>query len=251
MPIPYLVVRSGRAVVREMRRDESGKRVCHKLASLGPAQTREEGENLFVHWKKEIAFQEKKIVGTKEIRVGDFRKVLIDIADDSVDLILTDPPYSEDSLPLYDDLGKLAARILKPKGSLICYTGQTLLSQADVVLRKHLRYWWTFSLIHKHGGQYFPGKWIVINWKPILWFVKGTRRNREYFPDLINGSPPQKGLHAWAQGVEEVKPFIEKLTSPGDLIVDPFAGSGSFGLAAIRLGRNFKGAEIDPECIKI
>jgi predicted methyltransferase len=42
-----------------------------------------------------------------------------EIPDNSIDLILTDPPYDEDSLPLYKDLSILAARVLKPGGSLV------------------------------------------------------------------------------------------------------------------------------------
>ena len=37
------------------------------------------------------------------------------IADNSIDLILTDPPYNEESIPLYGELAKLAQRVLKPR----------------------------------------------------------------------------------------------------------------------------------------
>ena len=40
---------------------------------------------------------------------------------------------------------------------------------------------------------------------------------------------------------------IEKYTNPGDLILDPFLGSGTTAVAAIRTGRRFIGMEISPE----
>ena len=55
------------------------------------------------------------------MKQGDFRDVSKDIPDNSVDLIFTDPPYSKEYLPLYEELAKLAIRILKPGGSLVFY----------------------------------------------------------------------------------------------------------------------------------
>jgi DNA modification methylase len=39
--------------------------------------------------------------------------------------------------------------------------------------------------------------------------------------------------------------LLRDFTDPGDLILDPFAGSGTTGVAAIRLGRRFVGWERD------
>jgi len=67
-----------------------------------------------------------------ELRIGDCRVALADILDNSVALILTDPPYGKDAEPLYEWLAKFAARVLIPGGSLICYTGQTNLLRDGV-----------------------------------------------------------------------------------------------------------------------
>jgi DNA modification methylase len=45
--------------------------------------------------------------------------------------------------------------------------------------------------------------------------------------------------------------FITLHSRPGDVVLDPFMGSGSTGLAAIALGREFVGIEIDPEWHKV
>ena len=185
-----------------------------------------------------------------EIRAGDFRDVLADVEPGSVALVLTDPPYPAEYLPLWDALGAWAAGALMDGGSLVAYCGHAHIIDAGVRLAAHLRYWWTLALIHGQS-QMIPGKWVSAGWKPLLWFVRDHRAGRAMLADTLQGSPPRKTVPtgddgAWAQGVAELAPIISALTAPGDLIVDPFAGSGTVGLAAHRFGRRFIGAEIRP-----
>ncbi len=240
---------SGRAVAQ-------AKRVAESAPDL--AQRVESGEMALDRAEREVKSREAKererrrqdeasqlaISGTHfEIRRGEFQSVLADLEPNSVDLIVTDPPYGDRYTDLYGDLAKFAAEKLKPGGSCIAYVGQGNLPGVMQSMASHLRYWWTLALIHKHGGQQLPGKWVMVEWKPLVWFVKETRAGREYVADRMAGSKPRKELHEWAQGVDEVAYLIEKTTEAGALVVDPFAGSGSFGHAAKSLGRNFIGAE--------
>jgi 16S rRNA G966 N2-methylase RsmD len=191
-----------------------------------------------------------------DIRSGDFRDVL-DVEPGSVTLILTDPPYPAEYLPLWDDLGKFGADVLVDGGSLVAYSGQAHLPEVYDRLRPHLLYWWTLALLHSHGSQTLLGKKVSAGWKPVVWFVKDRRLTQTIIPDRIVGTPPRKTVPVgdgvgrvdrdgddWAQGVEELESVISGLTAPGDLIVDPFAGSGTTGLAAVRFGRRFMGADI-------
>jgi hypothetical protein len=184
-----------------------------------------------------------------EIRCGDFREVLQDIEPGTVTLILTDPPYPTEYLPLWTDLGKWGAQALCEGGSLIAYCGQSILPDVLNRLNEHLRYWWTIALIHEHGAQNLPGKYVSAGWKPLPWFVRDNRATQTMLPDTIRGTPPRKTIPTgddgtWAQGTDELAPIISGLTSPGDLIIDPFAGSGTTGIAAARFGRRFIGAEL-------
>jgi site-specific DNA-methyltransferase (adenine-specific) len=85
----------------------------------------------------------------------------------------------------------------------------------------------------------------------ILFFEKGKRRLRDLgvadvlsVPRVRNGYPTEKP-------VELGTILIEQSSSPGDLIADPFMGSGSFGVAAVSAGRNFAGTDVNPESIRL
>jgi 16S rRNA G966 N2-methylase RsmD len=183
-----------------------------------------------------------------DIRRGDFREVLNDIETDSVTLVLTDPPYPAEYLPLWSDLGEWSAKHLCDGGSLIAYCGQSILPDVLQRLSEHLRYWWTIALVHGQS-QMIPGKWVSAGWKPLPWFVRDTRNGRTMLADTVQGGTPRKTIPtgddgSWAQSTTPIEPIISALTAPGDLIVDPFAGSGTTGLVAARFGRRFIGAEM-------
>ena len=105
---------------------------------------------------------------------ADIRDGLIEIADNSVDFIITDPPYPKEYLPLYGVLSKVAARILKDGGSLVCMCGQSYLPDVIAELTKFMTYHWCMCYLTPGGQspQLFQKK-VNSFWKPILWFVKG------------------------------------------------------------------------------
>jgi DNA modification methylase len=58
-------------------------------------------------------------------------------------------------------------------------------------------------------------------------------------------------LHINQKPIGLMKWCIEKISKPGDIIFDPFMGSGTTGVACVQTGRNFIGIEIDPGYFKI
>jgi site-specific DNA-methyltransferase (adenine-specific) len=85
----------------------------------------------------------------------------------------------------------------------------------------------------------------------ILFFEKGKRRLNDLgvsdviaVPRIHRGYPAEK-----PPAVAEV--LITQSSLPGDLVADPFMGSGSVGTAALRTGRRFSGCDVNPEAVRL
>lgn len=64
-------------------------------------------------------------------------------------------------------------------------------------------------------------------------------------PNIQRWLKPRDGLHPNEKPLEWAQSFIDWMTCPGDLVLDPFMGSGVVGLAARNLGRRYLGIELD------
>ena len=65
-------------------------------------------------------------------------------------------------------------------------------------------------------------------------------------PNIFEKMPPRDRVHPNEKPEELPALFIELTTQPRDLVLDPFMGSGTTGVAALRAGRRFIGIELDP-----
>jgi 16S rRNA G966 N2-methylase RsmD len=176
---------------------------------------------------------------------GDFRELSESIPDESVALVFTDPPYDGESVPLYEDAARIAARILKPGGSLIAYSGQRHLPDVLAGMSKHMRYWWTIAGVHDGGNQILQKLGIRCGWKPLVWFVKDTRGDvQNVMLDIVRGDR-EKDAHIWQQSQAEAEHIIGRLCPEGGTVVDFFLGGGTTAAACQKLGRKFIGFEIN------
>jgi len=132
---------------------------------------------------------------------GEFQKEGSRIANDSVDLIFTDPPYPEEFLKLWGDLATPATRVLKPGGYLISYSGQSFLPRVMAMVGKHLDWYWMAGTQHTSNQEIIWKTNVKNRWKPILIYSKGQGRKHQAIFDLLTGEKGEKALHEWSQGV--------------------------------------------------
>jgi site-specific DNA-methyltransferase (adenine-specific) len=191
----------------------------------------------------------KQIVSDCGIHHGDFRETDL-VADGSVDLILTDPPYNEAATTLYADLARFAARVLRPGGWCLAYSGQAFLPQVLAGMAEHLTYGWTFAIRHTGGELRFRKLKLHNAWKPIVGFYKPPLDAWwNWFSDMATGGK-EKSEHEWQQAEEEAAHFIGALTVADALVVDPFCGSGTVPAASRKLGRKWIGFDIDKDSVE-
>ena len=182
--------------------------------------------------------------------VDDIRNGLLEIKDNSVDFIITDPPYPREYLSLYGDLSRVASRVLKDGGSLIVMTGQSYLPEVIAHLSEHMSYYWCMTYLTQGQSPHLFQKRVNTFWKPVLWYVKNNYSG-DFTSDVFRSPENDKNFHKWGQSFGGMADIIEKLTNPNDLILDPFLGGGTTGAVAVSMGRKFIGSDIEPENINI
>jgi site-specific DNA-methyltransferase (adenine-specific) len=181
---------------------------------------------------------------------GDLREQMTRLDANSIDAIITDPPYPAEYLPLYGALAQEAARVLKPGASLLVMCGQSYLPQIMSLMETCLTYHWTLAYMTPGGQspQIWPRK-VNTFWKPILWYVKGDYAG-DWHGDVIKSERNEKDAHHWQQSISGMSEMVHKFTLPDQLILDPFCGSGTTGVACVTQARRFIGIDIDESALQ-
>ena len=195
---------------------------------------------------------------TKPREAVDYRLIHASVADlalepESVDVIITDPPYKVEYLTVYRDLSRVADKVLKPGGACVVMTGQRWLFQVMRFLGARLEYHWTCAYLTP-GGESSTATVVErsVNtfWKPVLVFSKGWYGGQAY-GDVIRSAGNAKEAHRWGQSESGMSDLVDRFSDLGQLILDPFVGGGATGVSALLQGRRFVGSDCDESAISI
>jgi 16S rRNA G966 N2-methylase RsmD len=240
--------------IAESKLEDEDKQVILQVAE-DKQMTQKQVRSEIKSFQKEKRREERAELGKTvdvpaELYNADFRNIAME--EGSVDLVLTDPPYPEEFLPLWSDLAKTAADVLKPSGFLACYSGQLHLPEVFQRLSEHLEYYWTFCLYHVGGTQIVHPRGVMCRWKPILIFQKPPFKKTDFVPqDYVVSEKREKDGHEWQQSESAAADLIEIFSKPGDTVLDPFMGAGTFPYVADKLDRKAIGIEIDEQSFLI
>lgn len=209
---------------------------------------------------------------------GDSLEFIKTLKDNSIDSVLTDPPYNISKDNNFSTMGRsgidfgtwdkgfdlntwieLVAPKVKKGGNVVIFNAWKNLGEIANTLEnngfivKDMIRWEKSNPMPRNRDRRF-----IVDYETAIWAVKKggswtfNRQNETYDRPLIkSGVTPKsekegKG-HPTQKPVEVMEWLVKHLTNEGDVVLDPFMGSGSTGVACKNLERSFIGIELEEE----
>ena len=204
-----------------------------------------------------------KEVGNVQLLNGDCLELMKNIPDESVDLVVTDPPYgmsfrsnfrkdkynaiiNDKSLEWLEVYVQNLHRIMKENTAVYCFCSW---HNIDVFKEVFSKYFKIKNIIvwEKNNtsmgdlkGSYAP------KYEMVIFAHKGRRILNGYrYADIIQSKRTGNKNHPTEKPVELLEIFIKNSSNVSDTVFDGFMGSGSTGVACVNTGREFIGIELD------
>jgi site-specific DNA-methyltransferase (adenine-specific) len=210
-------------------------------------------------------------IGNATLYLGDCREILPTLP--KVDAVITDPPYGARTHAKARTNKKETARSTYRQGASRFIDFDHLPDDDFVVIARACialaNRWVVMTCDHRHAAMTFDwpehvrlGVWVKVGPMPQ---ISGDRPGSGHESVLIMHSP---GKMRWSRGggagvwilppvkcgtdVATQKPiallerFVSDFTDDGETVLDPFAGSGTTGIACANQGRRFIGIEREP-----
>lgn len=208
---------------------------------------------------------ESVLIGNAKLYLGDCSEVLAGMID-KVDAVVTDPPYG-----IGESSAKVASRQRRVGSSSRAVADQRDYGHfdwdqcaVDEDLISRVRTFGTWAVIF--GGNYYalPASKCWLVWDKengdndfadceLAWtnLPKAVRRIRYLWNGMLRANGEQRGDHPTQKPIGVMEWAINHIPEPNNIILDPFMGSGTTGVACMNLGRSFIGIEREPKYFDI
>ena len=218
--------------------------------------------------------------GSVVLYCGDCLDVLPTL--NGVDCVVTDPPYSiknkfgtqkrtNGTRALqweWDDICSpeyvaervsAAVDLVSPKGSVACWCGLDQVGLINDLLRKRGFIPKMMSWVKQCPPPPMPGNWWtsgfelgIYGYRPGAWFGdESASRPNVWVHDSYRHGQPGKVDHPTQKPIELIDRLVRGMVPREGIAVDGFMGSGTTGVACVRLGRRFIGIEREPKYFAI
>ena len=213
---------------------------------------------------------------------GNCLDTLKNIPNESIDLIVTDPPYPTTSRGNAGNSGGMLQKDINKKGKVFTYNNINCKEYAPefyrllkdgshcYVMTNHINlidmlntftdvgFHFIKSLIWNKGNK-IMGQYYMSQYEYILFFRKGKGKKINNcgtsdilsIPNKKTKDKDGKNIHDTEKPIELMEVLVNNSSQENELVLDPFMGVGSTGLACIKNNRNFIGIEIDENYFNI
>lgn len=149
------------------------------------------------------------------------------------------------------------ARVVRPGGSVVMFMAKEKMGELVELALSSGFYYKTIGVWHKtnpiprNWELQFVGSneaWLYLTYKQKTGTFNNSGRLVPVFIETTCPAPSERkcGEHPTQKPERLMAWFVELLSNPGDVVLDPFMGSGTAGVCAKRAGRSFIGVEKDP-----
>lgn len=200
-----------------------------------------------------------------KVHQGDCLDVMKEIPDNSVDCIITDPPYSTPTITAFGrkkvlnladlsiqerffrEIKKEIERILKPNGRVFIFCDDKYYPILFAVFYD----WQNKNLIVWDKGKIGMGNPFRKQHELIFYvnresFNYNRTEGITHYPSVLKYKSEKNKVHGAQKPIRLIEDLIKGFTNEGDVVLDMFLGSGTTALACQNLKRDFIGIELNP-----
>lgn len=223
--------------------------------------------------EKQLAEVKEAIEGKeyKNLLQGDAITKLKELQNNSIDCVITDPPYGIDfksvrstgtndfkndtedyAIKLFEQVAPELNRVTKENSHIYVFCGFQTVDKFKQILEQHFK---LRNIIIWVKNNHTPTNYdlnYAHKYEMILFATKGKRPlNNKLSPDVLEFDNETGKLHSAQKPVALIEYLINNSTFEKEVVLDCFSGSGSTIIAAEKLKRNWLGIELEQEFIDI